>query len=71
MREADEASTKELSNTVQGIVLAPPGVVMLAPSEAPRNGGVAKLRPRRERVKQVRVWRDQGQYKGWSPNASA
>jgi hypothetical protein len=37
MREADEASTKELSNTVRGVVPAPPGVVMVAPPTVPRN----------------------------------
>jgi hypothetical protein len=37
MREADEASTKELSNTVRGVVPAPPGVVMLALPTVPRN----------------------------------
>src|SRR5215212_6586171 len=46
MREAGGAGTKELSNTVQGVVPTPPGIVMVAPPEAPRNAEGAQRRPR-------------------------
>jgi hypothetical protein len=63
MREADEASTKELSNTVQGVVLAPPGIVILAPPEVPRNAERAQSTGRTRQVER----RGQGHYKGRSP----
>jgi hypothetical protein len=47
MREAGTPSTGEVEGCFLRSVPAPPGVVMLAPPEIPRNAQPGKVRPRR------------------------
>src|SRR5829696_9930911 len=49
------------------VVPAPPGVVMVAPLEVPRNAGGAMRRPRPGGYPKKRR---QGQYRGWGPTPS-
>src|SRR5829696_4819026 len=49
-----------------GEVPAPPGVVILAPPEVPRNAERAQSKAARMRMGKERKQRGQGHYKGWS-----
>jgi hypothetical protein len=67
MREAGTPSTKEVA-LVHSEVLAPPGVVILAPPEVPRNASEARAQSE-GRARQVER-RGQGHYRGWDHTPS-
>jgi hypothetical protein len=71
MREAGAPSTENVTVLSVEVCPPPPGVVMVAPLEVPRNAeGEPKRRPREWEWQKERKQRGQRQYKGWDHTPS-